>query len=138
MKSRNTITLTLMSASIMLLLVLQILWLQNSYEKAFYDLRRDSNYIFRNTLFSIRDSLFLKNIQALPIDSSKSVMFKKIDHVDSMRVSMRSSSVQVIVKSSSDNKDSIVKALQPIAHFDFKAQDGKRFVIQLSPDTISI
>src|SRR5687767_16037450 len=65
MKSRNSITLTLMSASILLLLVLQILWLQNSYEKAFYDLRRDGNFLFRNTLFSIRDSLFLKSVKTL-------------------------------------------------------------------------
>jgi len=126
-----------MSASILLLLVLQILWLQNSYEKAFFDLRRDGNYIFRNTLFSIRDSLFLKNIQALPLDSSKTVMFKKIDHTDSMQVGMQTSSVQIIVNSQSVNKDSVINALRPMAHYDFKAQDGKRFVIQLAPDTIS-
>ena len=126
-----------MSASILLLLVLQMLWLQNSYEKAFYDLRRDSNYLFRNTVFSIRDSLFFKNIQALPIDSSKSVVFKEINHTDSMRVRMRASSVQVIVKSSTDNKDSLIEAIRPMAHYNFKGQDGKRFVIQIAPDTIS-
>src|SRR5690348_9393739 len=123
MKSRNTITLTLMSASILLLLVLQILWLQNSYEKAFYDLRRDSNYLFRNTLFSIRDSLFFKNIQALPLDSSKveSVqVFRKFDHNDSTRISStQSTNVQIYVKGSSVNKDSIIDVIRPMAHFDF-------------------
>jgi signal transduction histidine kinase len=130
-----------MSASILLLLVLQMLWLQNSYEKAFYDLRRDSNYLFRNTLFAIRDSLFLKNVKALPLDSSKieSVqVFRKTNSTDSMRVSMQSSSVQVIVKNSSANKDSLIEALRPMAHFNFKAQDGKRFLIQITPDTINI
>src|SRR6478609_8131730 len=137
MRSKNTITLTLMMMSILLLLILQVLWLQNAYEKAFFDLRRDGNYVFRNTLFSIRDSLFLKNVQALPIDSSKTAVFKKIDQMDSGRVSMQSSSVQIYVRGSANNKDSIIDALRPMAHFDFKDQDGKRFVIQLTSDSIN-
>ncbi|HEU5291083.1 MAG TPA: hypothetical protein VFU05_10595, partial [Cyclobacteriaceae bacterium] len=76
-KSRNTITLILMSASILLLLVLQILWLQNSYEKAFFDLRRDGNFLFRNTLYAIRDSLFFKNVKAIPPDKIESVQVFK-------------------------------------------------------------
>ncbi|HEU5292321.1 MAG TPA: HAMP domain-containing sensor histidine kinase, partial [Cyclobacteriaceae bacterium] len=58
---------------------------------------------------------------------------------DSMRVSMQSSSIQVIVKNTSGNKDSsVMEALRPMAHFNFKQQDGKKFLIQLAPDTISI
>src|SRR5882672_4178675 len=142
MKSRNVLTLVLMSASILLLLILQVLWLQNSYEKAFNDLRRDSNYLFRNTLFAIRDSLFLKNVQLLP-DSFPS---KKIESLqvfksgegDSVQLSMRSSSIQVLVKSSTGNNDSIIDALRPMAqNFNFQAHDGKRFIIQLAHDTIS-
>lgn len=125
-----------MSASILLLLVLQTLWLQDSYEKAFYDLRRDSNYLFRNTLFSIRDSLFLKNVQALPDNPMPSIMGGKLS-ADTMRIISKSSTVQVYVKGTPASKDSLVAALRPMAHFDFKAQDGKRFVIQLAPDTIS-
>src|SRR5688572_19257460 len=137
MKSRNTITLTLMFASILLLLVLQILWLQNSYEKAFYDLRRDSNYLFRNTLFSIRDSLFLKNVQAVP-DSVPSRIQKTLEiSADTMTITSKSS-IQLLVRGSTKNNDSILDALRPMAqHFNFNARDGKRFVIRLAPDTIS-
>ena len=46
-----------MISSIILLLVLQLFWLRNSYERAFFGLRRESNFIFRNTLYSMRDSL---------------------------------------------------------------------------------
>lgn len=141
MKSRNTITLTLMSASILLLLVLQMLWLQNSYEKAFFDLRRESNYLFRNTLFAIRDSLFLKNVKALPPENSRidSMVYKEVRSTDSMRVQLKASSVQIIVDNKSASKDSLAEAiLRPMAHFNFKAQDGKRFLIQITTDTISI
>ncbi|HEY3429765.1 MAG TPA: hypothetical protein VGK39_03745, partial [Cyclobacteriaceae bacterium] len=120
MKSRNTITLALMSASILLLLILQSLWLQNSYEKAFYDLRRESNLLFRSTLFSIRDSLFLKGVKALPLDSLQSsriesVQIFKKPGKDSVRVSMKSSSVQVFVKGDLKSNDSIIDALRPMA-----------------------
>lgn len=130
-----------MTVSILLLLILQALWLQNSYEKAFFDLRRDGNYLFRNTLFSIRDSLFFKNVQAVPDSLPSNIeslrVFKK-GNVDSMQVSMRSSTVQVFVKGSAQNNDSIIEALRPMAqHFSYKAQDGKKFVIQLAPDTVS-
>lgn len=135
-----------MSVSILLLLILQALWLQNSYEKAFYDLRRESNQLFRSTLFSIRDSLFLKNVRALPSDS---LLHSKIEAVqifknpgkgkDSVRVSMKSSNVQVFVKGDLKNNDSIIDALRPMAqNFSFHPQDGKRFVIQIAPDTISL
>jgi two-component system phosphate regulon sensor histidine kinase PhoR len=149
MKSRNTITLTLMSASILLLLVLQILWLQNSYEKAFYDLRRDSNYLFRNTLLSIRDSLFVKNVKTLrqqdslpmgTIDSAQ--VFKSDFSPDTLRVHRRTSSastIQVIVNSKHINEDSIIRALRPAAGiFNFQAQEGKRIILQLTPDSISV
>ena len=128
-----------MSASILLLLVLQILWLQNSYEKAFFDLRRDSNYLFRNTLIAIRDSLFLRNVQAVPPEKIEGIQVFKADRPpDSLRVNMQSSSVQIIVKNTSGNKDSIINALRPMAHFNYQQQDGKKFVVQLSPDTISL
>lgn len=129
-----------MSASILLLLVLQVLWLQNSYEKSFYDLRRDSNYLFRNTLFSLRDSLFFKNIKAVPPDKIEAVQIFKTDpSPDSIRIhATQSSSVQVIVRSQSANKDSVIKALGPMARFNFTERDGKKFVVQLTPDTISI
>src|SRR5688572_5133526 len=149
MKSRNSITLTLMSASILLLLVLQILWLQNSYEKAFYDLRRDGNFLFRNTLFSIRDSLFLKSVKTLRQQDTLSLgrvestrLYKSDRGPDTMRFySKRSSAstIQVIVNSKHINEDSIVRALKPAAGlFNFQAQEGKRFVLRLGPDSISV
>ena len=143
MKSRNTLTITLMSASILLLLILQTLWLQNSYEKAFYDLRRDSNYLFRSTLFSLRDTLFLKSIHAIPPDLAPSKiesiqLFKRPDK-DSIQLNTKSA-VQVIVKGGSiANSDSIIRAIRPMAqNFNFSNQEGRRFIIQLSPDTLSM
>ncbi|SHH96481.1 His Kinase A (phospho-acceptor) domain-containing protein [Chryseolinea serpens] len=54
-----------MASSIALMVVLQGLWLRSSYEKAYLDFRRETNYIFRNTLFTMRDSLMAKRIQPI-------------------------------------------------------------------------
>lgn len=135
-----------MSVSILLLLILQVLWLQNSYEKAFFDLRRDSNYIFRNTLFSIRDSLFLKNVKPLASDSQwqpskiQSLQIFNKQGADSLQINMRSSTVQVFVNSDNPgNNDSIIKALRPMAQrLNEPVQGGKSFVIRLAHDSISL
>lgn len=135
-----------MSASILLLLVLQIFWLQNSYEKAFFDLRRDGNFVFRNTLFSVRDSLFLKSVKAVPHDSLfpdatgiESIRVIKKRDGDSLKITRSSSTVQVFVRGTTGSNDSIAAMLRPMAsNFNFQAEDGKRFIIQLEPDTISI
>jgi len=54
-----------MASSIVLMVVLQGLWLRSSYEKAYLDFRRETNYIFRTTLFAMRDSLMAKRIQPI-------------------------------------------------------------------------
>src|SRR5690349_563887 len=71
MKNRNTITLPLMISSILLLVVLQFLWIRNSYEKAYHDFRRETGGLFRTTVLAMRDSLFARNIETVPDDSSK-------------------------------------------------------------------
>jgi signal transduction histidine kinase len=144
MKNRNSVTLLLMTASMVLLLVLQILWLRNSYEKALVDLRRETNSVFRSTVFAIRDSLFLKNIQPDTLDTSikkgtiESVYVTRASQKDSALVKFRASSVQVFVNSSQAN-DSIIQALKPMAsNFSRSHAEGKSFIIRLEPDSVSI
>lgn len=144
MKSRNTITLALMVVSITLLLMLQGLWLQNSYEKTFYDLRRDANFLFRSTLFTVRDSLFAKNFKPLHADSLlperiESISVFKSKGADSMRIRMKSSTVQVFVSGDvNNNTDSLVRALQPMTHLKQPMREGRSFIFTLSPDTLSL
>lgn len=138
--TKNRITITLVASSILLLLVLQLFWLQNSYEKAYFDLRRDTNFLFRSALFSLRDSIIARNIQPLPSDPSeiKALELTKGARGDSMRFIMKSSTVQVFVNATGSH-DSIVKALGPMAQtLQQKGQDGRSFTIRLAPDTVSL
>jgi len=58
-----------MASSIALLLVLQTLWLVNSYDKAYGDLRRRTSDLFSVSLMEMRDSAMMKSIQKLSPDS---------------------------------------------------------------------
>lgn len=133
-----------MTASMALLLVLQVLWLTNSYEKALFDLRRETNTLFRSTLSTVRDSLFAKNIQPSSLDSLvkpesiQSVYVTRDNRKDTTRINYQASSVQVFVNSATAN-DSIIRALKPMArHFNRPMAEGKSFIIRLEPDSISL
>ena len=146
-KSKNILALTLMVSSIALLLVLQLFWLGNSYERAFFGLRRDSNFIFRNTLYSMRDSLYQGNIRAVGSDSLSKIPPRDVQSIsiintnpDSTFVATKSSTVQVFISDKSGNKDSILDALRPMTR---QLRQGieagqKSFVIRLAPDTVSL
>jgi two-component system phosphate regulon sensor histidine kinase PhoR len=67
--SKNTFTGILMVSSLALLLILQALWLQSVREKAFDDLRRETGFLFRATLTAMKDSVLVKNIEQIRVDS---------------------------------------------------------------------
>ncbi len=138
-----------MISSIALLLVLQLFWLRNSYERAFFGLRRESNFIFRNTLYSIRDSLYQGNIHAVGADTLNKINNRDIKSIniiqgrpiDSAAVIAKSSSVQIFVTNPSGNRDSILEAIRPMTRQIRQniTEDGqKSFFIRLSPDTVSL
>ena len=61
-------TLLLISTSILLLLVLQILWLRSAFTDELEGVKKETNYLFRNTIIALQDSLILKGLK--PLDSS--------------------------------------------------------------------
>lgn len=128
------------------MLTLQGLWLKNSYERAFFDLRRETSNIFRNTIFSMRDSLLMRSIQR--VDTSKSgnhfLFNRRIDSIfvkqqaAPAKTKTESSQVQIYI-SSNGNKDSIQKVIRPLS---LQVQEGKvqgsgTFVLRIGGDSLS-
>ena len=64
-RQKNLITRLLMISSVLLLIALQVLWLTNSYEKAYLDFRRESGMLLKNSVSAVRDSLFVRLEAAL-------------------------------------------------------------------------
>ena len=147
-KSKNVLALALMISSIALLLVLQLFWLRNSYERAFYGLRRDSNFIFRSTLYSMRDSLYQGNIRPAWTDTLNKINARDIKSInvikgrplDSSAFVAKSSTVQIFVTDPAGNKDSIINALRPMTRqlHQVIEEGQKSFFIRLAPDTVSL
>lgn len=146
-KSKNLLAIILMASSIALLLTLQLFWLQNSYERAYFGLRREANFVFRSTLYSLRDSLYQTNIRAVSADSLnltdprniRSLNVVKGKKYDSVTVTA-SSTIQVFVSPDQKNADSIIRAIRPLSgqlHKSIQEGGQRSFILRLSPDTIS-
>ena len=152
MKSKNTITLLVMICSVLLLIVFQVLWLRGSYERAFYDFRRDANILFRTTVLTMRDSIFAKNIEQVPTDSALrgintfitlATDSAKSNHAGGISnhiiVRKQSSKIQLFVsRDDSVNADILRPIASQIQRREVIGEDGvaKSFVIRLGPDTL--
>jgi signal transduction histidine kinase len=147
-RSKRVLTLVLMISSIMLLVALQFFWLRSSYEKAFFDLRRESSVVLRTTLFNIRDSLFIKNIEPVKEDSAK-ILMSQISPIDSVTMKIlggerglrkmkgreHASKVQVFI--SSNRADTTRDFLKPLASTIHEFRGQQSFFIRVGPDTLN-
>src|SRR5688572_7176043 len=68
-RQKNLVTRLLMISSVLLLMALQVLWLTNSYEKAYLDFRKESSMLLRNSVSALRDSLFVRLEEPYKSDS---------------------------------------------------------------------
>lgn len=80
---RNRWLQALMLSSIILLLALQYIWLRSEYRSAEESFRRETNLVFRSTVTSLLDSLYMSRIELQPGDtviSRKTFMNQKGHH----------------------------------------------------------
>lgn len=130
----------------MLLLALQGIWLTNSYERAYFDLRRETNGIFRTTVMALRDTFLMSNIKKVSLDTTISEKTYSVRHrvnVDTLSSAMASredrvSQIQIWI-SSERQTDSLPALLRPLAS---RVQEGKvgsgNFVFRLGSDSLSV
>jgi two-component system phosphate regulon sensor histidine kinase PhoR len=156
-RKKNILTLILMSSSIGLLILLQVFWLKNSYEKAYYDFRRESGMLFKTTVLALRDSLFLANVEQLPADSvekvftartriatpGQQIVEAKIDTVKRyVGIQEETSRIQIIVSDSADIvQENFVGPLSTkIQNIQYSREPGmkKSFIIRMGPDTLDL
>lgn len=122
MKKRNLVPIVLMASSIGLLLLLQTLWLVNSYDQAYNDVRRRTSDLFRGTLLEMRDSLFLKSFKQVVVDSvhgNKAMVFAfNVDSLGNKRDPQRRGRAEIVIS----DKDTL----------------PNKMFFRVSPDTIRL
>ncbi len=159
MKSiRNGWIVTLMTSSILLLLVLQVLWLRSAYTDELDSLKKETNTLFRSTIISMHDSLLLSRMEPVGSgnatriirDSASIQIWSTRSFGDSVRFSrdfqrrlppgleIRDSLAQIdVFVSSTTGGDSIRQVLRPLlAEVDKNRQPG-RFLIRIGLDTLN-
>lgn len=149
-KRTDLLSLALMICSLVLLVVLQGLWLKSSYEKAFFDFRRETNYLFRTTVFTMRDSLLAKRIE--PITSSMDTTtvivgarlrrtmpaLQKKDSVhERVKVLSNASDIQIFV-TSADSTHPIGDMLPPLTHKIRSTPGRYNYFIRYGQDTLNV
>jgi two-component system, OmpR family, phosphate regulon sensor histidine kinase PhoR len=143
MKSqKNTLTITLITSSIVLLLILQGFWLRSVYHDEHQRLQRDLGILFKDVVFSMSDSVFKNNINAFPSSESSA----RIEWKDSAKVitngglfkrrmglndTIKQANVQVFI-SGQPGTDSLDNFLKPLAEKIKGSKGGKAFYINLN------
>ena len=136
---KKAIALYLMISSLLMLVVLQSLWLKNSYEGAYHNLSRESFSLFNTTVLTLRDSLFVQNIKVIRGDSLRppildqlhdSIYLKHSDSDTIKNLRIHVESVEPI--------DSGVNFLRPLASSLHRLKRKQVFYINAGPDTLNM
>lgn len=153
-KHKHLYTILLMTSSIMLLLVLQILWLRSAYHEAFETFRKETNALFRSTIISLNDSLILKGLERVPaVDTvqvtgeltrinmwnrkqTRDSLLKKVSVEKISRIDVRDSLIQVFI-AANPTGDSVKKIIRPIITEMRRRREPGNFIFRVSSDTLS-
>lgn len=148
----------LMILSLALLIVLQLLWLAGAYRETREGFRKETNSLFRSTIFAMHDSLMVKNIEPIPGgdtllqtrrfflgDSinpffgkdSLNTFFERDSAIDNLMVRHTSAVVEVFV-AKTDQDDSLRSFLRPLAHRIRMDRRNKKFLVHMGPDSLNV
>lgn len=134
-----------MTTSLILLVALQAFWLRNSYEKAHGDLLAETTRYVREAVSSVRDSMLMRSIQALPPDTDSNITFEtRVDStivmLSSGKVGPRSENQMRVYFSpgaTSDSTKMVLRSLAAHVH-DGRLRGGGRYTIRMRNDSLNM
>lgn len=140
----------LMISSLVLLLAFQVVWVINSYENAFYDFRRDTNLLFKNTVTNMRLNTFMTNMVELKQDTTDSLsveakstrmMVYEFDTLKFRRRAVRTpeskKNVQIYIESSDGNRKIDQIHVREIKDTMRHVNHEPTFIVRLKADSLS-
>ena len=131
----------LMITSIVLLILVQVLWLASSWREAKEDFRKETNGLFRNTIFAMQDSILMENTMPVaghPPSSGDSVGVSPGGKslIDRIRQRDSTSVIEIFIRE--NNRDSVKNLLPPLARRMRMDKRNRRFIVHLGPDSLNI
>jgi signal transduction histidine kinase len=152
---KNIGTIILMTSSIVLLLILQLLWLRSSYNEELESFKKETNTLFRTTIIGMHDSLIMKGIEPVfdsveikrsadksqvRIWSTKIASDSVLSRIPPEKVSsiqVRDSSIQIFIATDRPG-DSIKQVLRPIVSGIRRMREPRNFVFRFDRDSLRI
>lgn len=128
-----------MVMSIVLLLVLQFAWLRSAWNEKQENFRKETNSLFRATIFAMHDSLMVRNIETVHGDST--FLAKRLSgsgNQEGGRMNVVSDSTRTIeVYVSPGSNDSVRWLVKPLMRRMRAAPGHRRFFVRLVPDSLN-
>src|SRR5688572_15754177 len=143
-RQRNLVTRLLMISSVLLLIALQVLWLKNSYEKAYLDFRKESSMLLKNSVSTLRDSLFVRLEDPYKSDSIMIERGNLLFRRDSLNLKFRdadsanASSEKKLIVSQGVRLDSNVTYTKSQPSSGGKTDGQRTFIVHFGPDTLDL
>lgn len=145
---KNAWTLLLIVSSMALLLVLQFFWLRSAYHKAADDLGKETNMLFRSTVFAMHDSLVQKHIESIPGDSAmrKFLSTHAEDSISEMplpdtllkRFRRREQTTKIQVLVTPGENDSVGPDIRPLVSRFFHNRGQGNYILRLGQDSLKL
>ncbi len=149
---KNAITLALMGSSITLLLLLQFFWLRSSYRDAEGDFMKETNLLFRNTIFAMHDSLIERSIQQVGANDTSLMLPRRYPSEvllmdtfrkrvpdslgDYIKQTERATRIEIVTTNS--KHDTLSKILRPIVSKLKRDGEPKTFIFRMDADSLSM
>jgi len=131
-----------MVSSIVLLIGLQVVWLQTLYKDVKRDLRRETSFLFSSTLMAMQDSIVEKNIKPLPGDSTLEFFSRQtrrrdtVRHRNNVHLEVRRGGDEPVVFFSTETPDSLRKFFRPLMAKMRTNRRQRGYVMQLTTDSL--
>jgi two-component system, OmpR family, phosphate regulon sensor histidine kinase PhoR len=149
-KNKNTLTVSLMASSLVLLLVLQFFWLRGAYMDAQEDFSKETNSLFRNTIITMHDTLIQRNLEPLNSEDSLGDIMK-IRHrgwfekgfpphvedstIKYINITERNARIEIFAEGG--KRDSIGRMLRPMINKIQAGEEPRTFILRLGADTLN-
>ena len=161
MQKKNNLYLALMTGSILVLLVLQILWLRSVYKDYQTGFKQEANLLFKNTVTEMLDSMMVKDLrpaifQTFPTDSASwtgkiddgnSGDSIKVFHLEVQRIQESPTRIEminpdsikqirIITNGRSLNVDSLKATLRPMMQKIDTLPNANKFIFRINDENI--
>jgi two-component system, OmpR family, phosphate regulon sensor histidine kinase PhoR len=150
MQKKNTLVIGLMCSSMLLLLLLQFFWIKSAYKNAADDFRKETNAMFRNTIFTMHDSLIQRSMTRVDGDTAFSRYIRKRSPGktnetitlrgplrDSLNTLFKVTEKTARIEIYSDSKsDSLGRILRPLVTRMQMGKEPKSFIIRVEADSL--